>query len=67
MSADWDASVDKEPARLSIRLIVANQRLKPNYIKQDYYHSIGQGKRLVRREEGMERGGKGDRINEAEE
>lgn len=53
MSADWDASVDKEAARPSIRLIVTNQRLKPNYIKQDYYHSIGQGKRL---EEGERKG-----------
>lgn len=58
MSADGDTSVDKEPARLSIRLIVANQRLQsPITLSGDYYHWIGQGKRLARREEGMERWG----------
>ena len=45
--------MDKEPARLSIRMIVANQRLQsPITLSGDYYHWIGQGKRLVRREEG---------------
>lgn len=56
MSADGDTSVDKEPARLSIRLIVANQRLQsPITLSRDYYHWIGLGKRLARREEGIER------------
>lgn len=38
-----DKSVDKEAARPSIRLIVANQRLQsPITLKRDYYHWIGQ-------------------------
>lgn len=56
MSADEDTSVDKEPAKLPIRLIVANQRLQsPITLGRDYYHWEGQGKRLVRSEGGMER------------
>lgn len=61
-------SVDKEPARLSIRLIVANQRLQsPITLSRDYYQWIGQRKRLARREERMKRRGKIGIINEGDE
>lgn len=51
MSADGDTSVDKEPAWLSIGLIVANQRLQsPITLSRDYYHWIGQRERLERSE-----------------
>lgn len=50
-----DTSTDKESASV-LRLIVANQRLQsPITLSGDYYHLIGQGKRLVGREEGMKR------------
>lgn len=43
-----------------LRLIVANQRLQgPITLSGDYYHWIGRGRRLVRREERMERWGGG--------
>lgn len=44
--------MDKETARRTIRLIVANQRLQPNYIKQGLSTVIGKAQRLAEREEG---------------
>lgn len=54
-ASEWGHKYGQESASV-LRLIVANQRLQsPITLSGDYYHLIGQGKRLVGREEGMKR------------
>lgn len=56
MSIHRAPNVDKEPARLPIRLIVVNQRLEsPITLSRDYYHWIGWGNILVKDGEMEER------------